>query len=329
MTGWRVFLWTIASTILLALPASGGAQDAGTVDGESSTVATTMSATDRMLVPVTIANSGPYPFIVDTAAENSVIARDLVDELALPSSGRASLLSVTSLRPVGMVDVHGVSFVEGSTRNLRALVLLRENIGAAGILGIDALRGQRVELDFAANQLTVSPAPRREVRAAPNEIIVRARRRLRQLILADCSIDGTPVDVIVDSGTQVSLGNEALRKLLTTSKNKFEPISLISVTGEQQAADYTRADRLVIGTVALAGMPVAFADAYIFQRLRLNRTPALLLGMDALQMFDRVSVDFQNNEARFLVPEGVLGVKAAGPLLTRRGRLNTQRPASQ
>jgi predicted aspartyl protease len=313
---------------LVALPASVLAQDSAPASPEAGveSVATTMSTTDRMMVQVRIANSGPHAFIIDTAAENSVIARDLASDLALPAAGRGSLLSVTSLRPVGMVELRDVSFIAGATRNLRAVTLLRENIGAAGILGIDALRGQRVDLDFAANRLSISPAPRREVRAEPNEIIVRARRRLRQLILADCTIDGVPVDVIVDSGTQVSLGNDALRRLLTTSRNTFQPIDLISVTGETLTADYTRADKLVIGRVALSGMPVAFADAYIFQRLRLTRTPALLLGMDALQMFTRVSVDFQNNEARFLVPEGVLGVQATGPLLNRQGRVNTRKP---
>ena len=51
------------------------------------TVSTTMSATDRMLVPVTIGGAGPYPFIVDTAAERSVIARDLARGLGLAPAG--------------------------------------------------------------------------------------------------------------------------------------------------------------------------------------------------------------------------------------------------
>jgi len=285
-----------------------------------SSVPATLSASDRMLVSVRIGDAGPYPFIVDTASENSVVSRDLAESLNLPASGRASILSVTSLRQSGMVDVKQVSFVPGKTHDIRAATLERRNIGAAGILGIDALRGQRVVLDFTASQLTIEPSTR--AKAAPYEIVVHGRKRLRQLVLADCTIGGVPVDVIVDSGSQVSLGNEALRALLTTSKNEFLPIELVTVTGETQAADYTRADKLVIGSAALVGMPVAFADAYIFRRLKLTRTPALLLGMDALQMFERVSVDFQTNEARFVLPNAGKGVAGSGPLLNK-GRVNT------
>jgi hypothetical protein len=283
-------------------------------------VPATLSATDRMLVAVNIGGSGPYPFIVDTASENSVVARDLAETLSLPPSGRASILSVTSLRQAGMVDMKGVSFVPGKTHDVRAAILERRNIGAAGILGIDALRGQRVVLDFAASQLTIESSSRSK--PAPSEIVVHGRKRLRQLVLADCTIAGVPVDVIVDSGSQVSLGNEALRTLLTTRKNEFLPIALLTVTGETQNADYTRADKLVIGSAALIGMPVAFADAYIFRRLKLTKGPALLLGMDALQMFERVSVDFQANEARFVLPNNGKGVAGAGPLMTN-GRVNT------
>lgn len=267
------------------------------------TVATTMSATERMLVPVTIAGAGPYPFIVDTAAESSVISRELARDLGLASDGRARLLSMTSTRDARMVRMPDVSFRQGEARTLRAFALNGENLGASGVLGIDALRGQRVILDFEANEMRVGPAPRRVVRIAPNDIIVRGRRRFGQLVLIDSSAEGEPVDVIVDSGLQVSVGNEALRRLLTSRRNRFTQIELISITGESFTADYTRVDNLRIGGVAIVGMPVAFANAHFFRRMRLTRRPALLLGMDALQMFRRVAVDFPNRRAHFVLPE--------------------------
>jgi hypothetical protein len=96
-----------------------------------------------------------------------------------------------------------------------------------------------------------------------------------------------------------------------TRQNEFKEITLTSITGESLTADYTRADRLVIGGVALIGMPVAFADAHFFRRVRLTRRPALLLGMDALQMFTRVSVDFPNRRASFVLPDNVQPAPAA------------------
>ena len=283
-----------------APPAEGALPEEASAE---STVQTTMSATDRMLVPVTIGGAGPYPFIVDTAAESSVIARELARELGLAPAGRARLLSMTSSRDTGMVSMPDVSFMQGPSRTLQAFALNGENLGASGILGIDALRGQRVVLDFEANEMRVGPAPRRVEPFGPNDIIVRGRRKFGQLVLIDSSAEGVPVDVIVDSGLQVSVGNEALRRLLTSRRNRFEQIELVSITGDRFSADYTRVDNLRIGDVGMTGMPVAFANAHFFTRMELTRRPALLLGMDALQMFRRVAVDFPNRRAHFLLPD--------------------------
>lgn len=308
----RAIPWVLMAQVLVsALAAHAHAQApqaeavAATQTQSEQSIAATISDTDRMLVSVTIAGAGPYPFIVDTAAESTVITRELARDLGLRSAGSARLLSLTNSREVAKVELPEVSFLPGETVNLQAFTLNARHVGASGILGIDALRGQRVVLDFEAHTLSVGPAPRRYTRPEPDEIVVRARRRLGQLVLAECSIDGDPVDVVIDSGSQVSVGNAALRRVLATRRNEFQQIALLSVTGETLSADYTRADRLVIGNVALVGMPVAFANAHFFTRMRLTRRPALLLGMDALQMFERVSVDFENLKAHFVLPDNI------------------------
>lgn len=315
----RQLLGALATAALLALFCTHSARAQATPAEETlpadasaeATVQTTLSATQRMLVPVTIGGAGPYPFIVDTAAEGSVIARDLARQLGLAPAGRARLLSMTSSRDIGMVSMPEVSFMRGRTRSLQAFTLNGENLGASGILGIDALRGQRVVLDFEAGEMRVGPAPRRTEQLGPNDVVVRGRTRYGQLVLIDSTAEGVPVDVIVDSGLQVSVGNETLRRLLTSRRNRFVQIELVSITGERFSADYTRVDNLRIGGVALSGLPVAFANAHFFTRMRLTRRPALLLGMDALQMFRRVAVDFPNRRAHFVLPDDLVGHAAS------------------
>lgn len=261
--------------------------------------------TDRMTVPVHIAGQGPFALIIDTAATRTVIARDLADMLQLAPAGHVNVISLTGSTDEAMVTIPDLTFGTGRARDLRALALNGARLGARGILGLDALQGQKVVLDFVAQTLSVSARTRRAADdIASNEIVVNARRRLGELILADSTIDGERIDVIVDTGTQVSLGNEALRRLLLKDGRKYvmSPITMIGVTGGTLTADYTRADRLRIGQVALIGMPIAFADAYPFRKLRLRR-PALLLGMDALKMFARVTVDFANHRATFILRE--------------------------
>ena len=289
---------TVAGRALANTPTEIAAE----ADSEVS-VATSLSETERMLVPVTIAGTGPHNFIVDTAAERSVISRELANELGLERAGEARLLSMTASRQRAMVQVPQLSFMPGQQRSLVAFELEGENLGAAGILGIDALRGQRVVLDFDQGQMRVGPAPRRAERMGPNDIVVRGRPRYGQLVLADSTAEGRTVDVIVDSGLQVSIGNDALRALLVSRRNEFQRIALLSITGETFEADYTRVDNLRIGDFAIRGLPVAFGEPYFFRRMGMNRRPALLLGMDALQMFSQVAVDFPNRRAHFVLRE--------------------------
>lgn len=302
MERFRSRLIPLIAGIALAFVAASGAH--AQPPAVETSIAATVSDAGRMLVPVTIGGGGPYQFIVDTAAERSVISRQLADTLGLRPAARLRLTSMTSTREVSTVEIPQLAFMPGDTRTLRAFAVDGENVRASGVLGIDALRGQRVVFDFQARTIRVGPAPRRERAShADDEIVVRARLRFGQLILADCNIDGRPVDVIVDTGSEVSVGNEALRRLLTTRAHKFERVALLGITGEALQVDYTRADRLVIGSAALSGMPVAFAHAHFFRRLNLTRRPAMLLGTDALRMFARVSVDFPNHEARFVLPD--------------------------
>lgn len=294
----------IAAGLLAAIPSAwAGANEPP--PPASQTIALAINDRGHMTVAIQIAGQGPFAFIVDTAATRTVISQQLAASLQLQPAGRVSMLSLTGSSDEMMVHVPALMFSPGRSQDIRALALNEASLGSHGILGIDALKDQRVVMDFKAHTLTVSASPRRPAHEAePDEIIVTARRKLGQLILGDSTIDGERIDLIVDTGTQVSLGNEALRRLLLKdgSRYKMTQIAIVGVTGGVLNADYTRVDQLRIGRAQLIGMPIAFADAYPFRKLKLRR-PALLLGMDALQMFARVTVDFPNRRATFLMPD--------------------------
>jgi hypothetical protein len=111
--------------------------------------------------------------------------------------------------------------------------------------------------------------------------------------------------VIVDTGSQVTVGNNILRRRLERRRRlgTLRPIELLSVTGGRLDAEYGTARRIQIGEAMIRNLPIAFADVHPFRQLRLDDRPALLLGMDALRLFDRVSFDFARHQVRFLVPD--------------------------
>ncbi len=308
----------LITTVLLMLAAPALAQNVGsnpTNEGSSAaaeTLATLDDAANRMTVPVMVNGKGPFRFIIDTGADRSVISRELAEKLALPTAPRARLVSMGGTNQVQMVKIANLGIsANRELRNVTAPALLAINIGADGLLGLDALKGQRILLDFTAQSITIEPGStriRQEEIVSRDVIIVRARSRLGQLVLVDADANGRNVWVVVDTGAQNSVANSAFRRLMvkSTPAGGFRPVELLTVVGERVPADFAVVGSMRIGGVKMGNAAVAFADAQPFKRFGLTKMPAMLLGMDSLRSFRRVSIDFANKQVRFQLPESVV-----------------------
>lgn len=262
---------------------------------------------DRLTVPVSIDGKGPYRFLVDTGAERTVISEELARELSLGAGADARMHTMSGVGNVETVIIPKLRVSARTVKGINAPALSRYHLGAEGMLGVDSLQSQRVLFDFVKKNMTISPSRLEEEHYDGDTIVVTARSKFGRLILADARADGQKVWVIIDTGSQVSVGNEALRRKLAKKKRlaPTTPIELVSVTGGIVPADYTKISGLVMGGVTLTDMPIAFADVHPFRKLGLTDKPAMLLGMDALGVFDRVSVDFANRRVRFSVPDAM------------------------
>jgi len=132
------------------------------------------------------------------------------------------------------------------------------------------------------------------------EIVITGRRQHGQLILAHVTAAGLPLDAVIDTGSEVTIGNLALRdKLIRTNPDKFANVQAIGVTGEVVNLQVARIGELRLGSVVLRDVPIAFADVTPFKVFGLDNGPALLLGTDILETFRRVSLDFRARKVRF------------------------------
>jgi predicted aspartyl protease len=290
-----------APTIIDQAPVAGQLADRGTAE----TLGYTVDPNARMTVQVNIAGHGPYPFIVDTGSERTVVSRELASDLAMDPGPPATVHSMTEVSQIPTVVVQGLRVGQRTMADIHAPALARINLGAIGMLGVDTLQTQRVIFDFQHHQMTVMPSTRSDPRWPEGEIVVTARSRFGRLMLIDASLDNQRVYVIIDTGSEISVGNMALRNALARDHRlgTMAPLTLVSVTGGRITADYTIARRMRIGGADINNLPIAFADVHPFRQLQLLDRPAILLGMDALQLFRRVSVDFANRRVRLLTPE--------------------------
>ena len=282
-------------------------ETAAPVDGHTQTnsMAIHNDETDRMTVAVQLGNSGPYRFLVDTGAERTSISRDLARQLGLKPGPGVRLHSIAGVGPVQTAIIPGLAFSQNSVGSIEAPLLEASNMGADGMLGVDSLRSERILFDFKAKTMSVTPASERVQSLGDGTIVVRAKRRNGRLVLTDATADNQRLTVVLDTGSQITIGNAALRRALLGRNMlaKPEPITLQSVTGATMDGTFMILKELTVGGIGLKNLAVAFVDAHTFLQLGLEKKPALLLGMNAMRAFDRVSIDFANKKLRVLLPK--------------------------
>ena len=253
----------------------------------------------RLTVDVGINDTGPYHFVVDSGADTSVIGERLARALQLPASEPAMLHGITESRRVDRVQVDSLQLGSSVFHDLELPRLNESDVGATGMIGLDALVEQRLVLDFEKRRITVDegshPAP-----SLDGEIVVTARLKRGQLILTQVRAAGLPLSAVVDTGSEVSIGNTELRKRIVKRKDVvMRQVEVIGVTGATTKVDIAIVSELRLGSVILTDVPIAFADVPPFEVFGLKGQPALLLGTDLMENFRKVSLDFHARKVRF------------------------------
>lgn len=279
-------------------------QDAQQQVAQTDIVAIRKDQWSRMTVPVKVVERGPFRFLIDTGSQNTVLSRDLAARLSLVPNRKARLVSVAGTQIVDTVEVDQIDLGRRSFYGLTAPLLESEHMGADGILGLDSLQDQRVLVDFKKGLMAIDEAKNLGGNRG-FEIVVEARRRSGQLIMADARLEGLRVQVVIDTGAETSIGNIPLQRALSR-KRRNETVELLSVTGHTVNADLAYARWLEIGDMRFNNVAIAYTDAPAFKALKLDSRPALLLGMRDLRMLDRLAIDFASRRILFDVPAGVL-----------------------
>ena len=253
----------------------------------------------RLNVDVHVNGRGPYRFVVDSGADTSVVGQRIARDLELPLGTPVILNGVTARNVVDSVKIAELKIGTSRIPNLELPALRESDVGSDGLIGIDALNQQRLMLDFEAHKVRVEDA-RTPVHINPGDIVVTAKRVQGQLILTHVKAGNVSLDAVIDTGSEVTIGNSALREKLIGRHNvKFWNAEVTGVTGVTIPIQMTTIARLQLGPVTLEDVPIAFADVPPFEMFGLSDQPALLLGTDLLEKFRRVSLDFRARKVRF------------------------------
>jgi len=259
----------------------------------------TLDRARRLTVQVSINKQGPYPFLIDTGSNASVISSELAAQLNLPPGPRSRLHGIAGAELVDTVRVDSLAVGRRERRGLTASVAASRFMRVPGILGQDWLGSQGLVLDFARNQMRVgSQIPRDDDLAV--SVPVKARRSGLHLI--EGSVRETPVLVFLDTGSTTTVGNLALMEEAVRRRSvgrDWADIELQSVTGQSMSGRLAALKSLKLGKMTLRNVPVVFGPVHTFNYWELADRPAILVGNDVLNTFDSVALDFTRGQVHF------------------------------
>ncbi len=260
----------------------------------------------RMKALVKIGDGPDLSFIVDTGAERSAIATETAATFDLRSSGMLRVVSFDGIGNVPTVRIPSLRLGKSQSRDVDVLTFDKKDLGADGLLGIDSLKDKVVYFDFDQGQMRIERGGA-TLRSGADSVRLDASKRDGRLVFTTARVDRVPTAMLLDTGSDITVGNEALRReLLRRNQIGFvKTVRLLTTTGQVMRIDYTVIDSAQFGPVRISRLPIAFSTVEPFKKLGLSKRPAMLLGMDALRAFGEVAVDFRHQQVRFTAKKPV------------------------
>lgn len=266
----------------------------------------------RVIAPVIVNGEGPFPFIVDTGANRSVLSHQLAQRLGLTPSGQGDVHSIEGVQVAPMVSVSSLSYGGVSLHN-SSLPLLGGGMmaGQLGVLGVDGMAGKRLRMDFDARCIEIVPsATARPLRGWAQ---IRGELRFGHLVVVPGQVAGVDTNVLIDTGSDVSLSNTAFRDALARQRSARS--TGLTVERALTAGRPVLLDRAIITPALRLGNQVMITDVtfyvgdfHIFTLWGLNDEPTVLIGMDVLRQARAIAIDYQRGTVHIRIPARIRSV---------------------
>ena len=284
--------WMAAPANACDPPASGASTVAGAIRKDGS---------GRAVALININGHGPFRFIIDTGANRSVLSQALATRLGLEHSGMGMVHSVDGAEPAMMVNVESLSFGAmrlsgGETPVLESPML----DGEQGLLGVDGMAGRLLHVDFTKNCVQIFE----DVGQLPMKgwLNVPATVRFGSMLMVQGDIMGVRVNVLIDTGSNISLANERFRDVLrNVGARTVEYHNGHAFTFGRPIVLEKKVwtPRLRLGRTMVDSVNAYIGDFHIFDLWGLRDEPTLLIGMDVLARSREMAIDYENGVVHF------------------------------
>jgi hypothetical protein len=292
-----------AASFVCATWMNAPAQACDGLDPGKSSVASarTRESERRAIALISINGQGPFRFIIDTGANRSVISQALAARLGLAHSGVGLVHSIDGAEPAALVSVESLSFgalllSRGDTPVLDGPMLGGEH----GLLGVDGMVGRLLHVDFTKHCVEIYEGGAQ----IPLEgwLSVPALMRFGALIMVRGDIQGVGVNVLIDTGSNISLANERFRNALrrvAATKVEYHGDRAFTFGRPLLLEDRVWTPRLNLGRTIIDSVSAYIGDFHVFDLWGLQSEPTLLIGMDVLARSREMAIDYDRGVVHF------------------------------
>jgi predicted aspartyl protease len=250
----------------------------------------------RVWAPVLINGKGPFRLVLDTGASGAAVIQSVVTRLGI------STANARTVRLQGVTGSAIVSTIPVDTIEVGDLLLQGKHLpivpdafgGAEGVLGGEGLRDMRIAIDFRHDEISIMRSRKQRMEGGFTAIPLTFSRN--GLPTLEASIGTIRIRAILDTGAQVTVGNNALRDLLKRRRADSGMTEIVGVTLDVAQGQVIPVSSLHIGRIEVRGLRLTFGDMSIFELWKLQREPVLLIGMDIVGSFDAMVIDYPKRE---------------------------------
>lgn len=255
----------------------------------------------RVVAPISINGQGPFRFIVDTGANRSAMSAALAARLALSPRGEGQVHTVHGVALAPIVDVASLRY--GSlTLPSGPMPVLADDVmaGEQGLLGVDGMQGRRLLMDFERRCIEIAPSRASRV-SGPNWTTLRGEMRFGHLVVLRGRMSGIDINVLIDTGSDSTLANSALRNALATRVRRNADGRTVAYTaGDSIVLDHVVGIESVrMGDLEVRDLMAYVGDYYIFQLWQMTEEPTLMMGMDVLSQAGAMAIDYGRGTVQF------------------------------
>jgi len=270
-------------------------------DASSVAGATRKDSAGRSVALININGQGPFRFIIDTGANRSVLSSALAAQLGLAPSGEGVVHSIDSEDTATLVTVDSLAFGDlrlshGDTPILDGPMLA----GQHGLLGVDGMAGRLLHIDFVKHCVEIyensAQLPMQGWLSVP------ARMRFGTMLTVEGDIRGVKVNVLIDTGSDISLGNERFRESLrgvAAHHVEYHNGHAFTFGSPLLLEKSVWVPTMRMGRDVRGGVTAYIGNFHVFDVWGLQDEPTLLIGMDVLANAREMAIDYEHGVVLF------------------------------